>query len=450
MRDDGTSINNTTREKALEKYYTKDIHRIVMAHKRFARVVMPFMHSAVSQHISSGMYVDTTQPLFWGKKTGNDHAATIPQHTNGVSRRRLLVSNGSVNWKQELSDIPLTESMGAVQAYSSLVGGAGWINPDIIMAAEWLEGPFMWPPINRQMLGMCPSGEAIVRILDQAFTALGDRVMNPQPAPVFAHQRINATFPAFHRFNSTSATSGIPVPKPSSTDPFVEFFLGVVKSFITDIMRVNVDYIIGFAVGGTDEQDEGLTFAKVAKEYFTCDFENVLTCKKKTANVFVGGMAVIFILMGFYSALGSTAGIILGGISTPLMILWYVYGYSPACVPMVPECAVQDLIAVFRWLVPLQISWPVSLQKIPGCALNKYVPYEDCFISCSEPPFSYTSWEATVSWAACDWDPHWCHETVSEWAWDNNFFVLWTNLVTKFRVIEEVYTGISSDDLLQV
>lgn len=329
-----------------------------------------------------------------------------------------------------------------VQGYSSLIGGAGLTNPLLAGYDGWLEGPIQWPPIDRQVLGTCPVGVSVINILTRAFSVLGDHIINPKPVPVFAHQRMNATFPSIHRTNSTPLEHG-DFASTTSRDSWVQYVLGLIQSFVTDIMGIDIAFFVGFMTGDPQPGDGGLTLSGIFKTLLTCDFENIITCQKKTSNPFVGGLAVLFMLVFFYMMLGSLGGFILGGISVPLLVLWYVYGYSPMCVPLIPECAVLDLIGIVEWIVPVRLEWPDALQKTEGCALNASVPYRDCFISCGEPPFRYRSWESTVAWAACDWDPYWCRTVVTPWAIDNNFPLLWAELIDKFKVIQNDYNNVT-------
>jgi hypothetical protein len=101
------------------------------------------------------------------------------------------------------------------------------------------------------------------------------------------------------------------------------------------------------------------------------------------------------------------------------------------CVPMIPECAVADFLNVMKWLVPVQLTWPAALQKVPNCAFNQSVPFPDCFISCASAPYRYRSWEASAAWAAWDWDPEWAALTLTPWARENGLTLLWAELVDK-------------------
>ena len=163
------------------------------------REVMPFMHSA-SQHMSTAMRMPATRNGTLHRE-GTLQKIIDAHHYLSTNRRRLLVANGTSDWKAQLDTIPLTDALGAVQEYSSLVGGAGVVNP---LLPNWLDGPYQWPPIDRTLLGTCPTGVSIVKIITRAFGALGDHIMNPKPVPVFAHQRMNASFPSIHRYNGTT------------------------------------------------------------------------------------------------------------------------------------------------------------------------------------------------------------------------------------------------------
>jgi hypothetical protein len=372
-------------------------------HRKFARDIMPFLSHFYHTNISAS-----------GQAT--------------TASRRLLVTNGTIDWKSSLSGIPITEDIGAIQAYSTLIMN-GLTNPLLPeeTAESWLKGPFQWPPVNTNMYSSCPAGEAIVNILVHAFSALKEHITHPKPILQYKHQRINATFPQIHYYNE-------PLPEYSSvetasSDSLVQFILQKLKSFIVDILNIDFKYVIGFLVGGTDSKTtQGLTAAKLAKDLLTCDFDSILTCKDKRTNTFVGSLSVLLLMMGFYFALGSSATLILSGISLPLFILYYVYGYSPMCIPMVPECAVADFLSIAKWFIPIRIDWPPLLQRIPDCALNKSIPHQDCFISCADHPFRYRSWEASIAWAACDYDPSWCKRTLEPWAFNNGFTLLWSEI----------------------
>lgn len=54
-----------------------------------------------------------------------------------------------------------------------------------------------------------------------------------------------------------------------------------------------------------------------------------------------------------------------------------------------------------------------------------------------------------MAWAACDWNPTWCRETVAPWARANNLITLWSELSSKFNVIEVSQSQMHCDFLSQ-
>lgn len=371
----------------------------VERHKRFARDIMPFMH-AVSQHLSSPAFFlgENTTITKLTQAYEEDMIINAAVDAPMKSGRRLLQatttnstnSTTDLDWKQKLGITqPWTEGIGAVQAYSSLVIAAASANPMVDTYADWLDGPFQWPPLDRTAMGSCPSAEAAKSIITGAFVALRDHFRNPKPFPKYEHQRINSTFPSIHEHNFSAdpgwdnGTSSIA----KTSNPIVSITAGLVKTLLTDVFGISMAHVVGFFTGGFDTGDDDLTMAKFAKTWLSCDFQSVVDCQKKRVNAITGAMAVILILALLYIAFGSIAAFVLGSVGILPMVLWYVYGYSPACIPMVPECVLQDVLEGASWLLPVQLTWPASLQKIPGCALDPNVPYKDCFIPCSAEPF---------------------------------------------------------------
>lgn len=406
------STQNTTQNSTSAPRPPQAFLSAVERHRVFARDFMPFLHAA-SMHMSMSLSRQASTPTQWGANTSStpsfpysqedlakvvdDVVALGPPQSRppGGTGRRLLSNttepDPNADWKLRLQSLgshqgnPYQDtSLGSVQAYSTLVAGAGQSNPNLQTYEDWLDGPYQWPPLSRVSFQTCPSGEAIGKVLVSAFTVLKDHVTDPKPVLTFAHQRVNATLPPL--YNYTGELQERP-PSTDRRDPLVAFTLGWVKSLLTDVIGFDMRRIVGFFSGPTDPGDGTLTASGVVKSLTSCDFRNVIDCQKKRANTFVGALAVLFILLVIYMSMGSVASLLIGGISVPLLVMWYVYGYSPTCVPMVPECAVRDLLSVVGWLIPLRLEWPAMLQKVPNCALDPGIPYQDCFASCMDPPF---------------------------------------------------------------
>ncbi len=388
-------------------------------HRKFAAEIMPFVqglsrmmpkNSPDFENITVIPYTSFDEPVI------EDIIMT--------NRRKLLQilstdnSTTIMDWKDQLGIIePLTDGLGSIQAYSALVAGAGKTDPDIATYKDWLEGG-QWPPLDRTALGTCPSGAAVAKILIGAFEALKEQMIDPKPVNNFSHQKVNSTFPGFHYYNGTIGNDSIGnTGRILYTPPsIVTIVMGGFKSFIVNVLGIDIRYIIGFFTGGFDTGDDKLTLAKAFKGVMKCDFQNVMDCQKKRTNFFTGTLGVLLILGIIYASLGGLAAFLIGGVGVIPLVLWYVYGYSPSCIPMIPLCAVTDLLDTVTWLIPVQFIWPKMLQKIPNCAMDRNVSYVDCFIPCSDPPFRYNGWESTLAWAACDWNHDWCINKIAPWA----------------------------------
>lgn len=231
-------------------------------------------------------------------------------------------------------------------------------------------------------MGTCPSGEAAASIVIATFAILNDHLTAPQPSPAYRNQRIYETFPTIHRYNGTLVepsdnTSAAQTDQdPVTKDPIISIVVGVIRSFITDVVGIDTHQVVGFFTGGMDTLDDTITFAKVAKSALSCDFKSVIDCSGKRVDPITGAFAVCFVLACLYASFGSLGAFILGWLAVFPLVMWYVYGYSPLCIPMIPECTLVDILNVAATFVPLQLTWPARLQKIPGCALNESVPYQ--------------------------------------------------------------------------
>lgn len=427
----------------------KEFMQQVARNRQFARDIMPFVQglSHFYSPIHNPDYANLTILPFTDIDEPMIEDIINKQQMSGRRLLQLVEDNNSttiVDWKQELGIVePLTQTLGYIQKYSALVAVSAKKNPNVDGYIEWLNGED-WPPFNRQDLGSCPSGAAVAKLLVGAFEILKDQMMNPPPVANFSGQKVNATFPSFHWYNGTIGTqedTGRILYTPPS---IVSMVMGGFKSFIVDILGIDIRYVIGFFTGKLT--DDGLTLIKTAKGILKCDYKSVMDCQSKRSNFFTGALGVLLLLTLLYMSLGSMGALVLGGLGVVPLILWYVYGYSPSCLPMIPVCAVTDLLDTITWLIPIQLEWPSMLQKVPGCAMNESIPYQDCFIPCSDPPFRYVGWEATIAWAACDWNDDWCIKKVMPWARDNNFIILWSELVDKYNAIDNDRTGITPPD----
>jgi hypothetical protein len=87
----------------------------------------------------------------------------------------------------------------------------------------------------------------------------------------------------------------------------------------------------------------------------------------------------------------------------PVVLFWAMYNVSPLCWPMIPPRFVYDVHQELNALIPTQVTVPRYLVR-PRCTVagklsdGTYDP--TCFLSCSEPPFLFKSWQVA---SLCVW-----------------------------------------------
>ena len=123
-----------------------------------------------------------------------------------------------------------------------------------------------------------------------------------------------------------------------------------------------------------------------------CDFVSVQHCNRQRRSLWWGGI-VVAAFFAACSLLARFMGVPFVDYALVMayipFTLWYVFGYSITCLPLVPTCLSSELLAVFETLLPTSVSWPVQLQKWPGCldgapgADPLIAGTKDCFIPCT-------------------------------------------------------------------
>jgi hypothetical protein len=453
--------------------------------------LLPFMHAGlsmldfhtsyaynISKHIDSILYEmppftivsNTILPLnttiLPSNLTISNHLRHMLQFTANANTSNEdylnLTTLQESTWKDEIASIAsnsmYTSEIQMVQAYSALIAvGAhktAMLSSDF--ANRWREGPFLWPvsivedrEISKEDdFYYCPSGESAAHVIVSAFVSLQQQLTlnslstpNAQPATTTpsSSARVSTSFPKIHKGSNMSLlnkSKNIQLP----LGPFGHFEL---DSSENTWVREVLLYTLGFLTGNSSEPDGGYTASKLLREYFVCSFDEVIMkCQRKRTSLVAGTVSILLLLALYCVAFGASAPIFLSFISITAMILWHVYGYSPACLPMIPPCIVEDVAHILQWLIPLQMQWPNALENIPGCAYNVSVPVDSCFVSCKDPPFEYGAphphqgWEASVAWLLCDWDPVWCSTAVPSWLQRN---IQSTTIIptTFYRMLEQ-------------
>eukprot|EP00960_Hanusia_phi_P022541 666943-Hanusia_phi.AAC.10 len=141
------------------------------------------------------------------------------------------------------------------------------------------------------------------------------------------------------------------------------------------------------------------------RSLFQCDRQAVMLCTRHRYTLLVSGFVIGVIWAGLATA-ASAFGIPYAQAALwvlyPPVVVYYAFGVSPLCLPMIPTCLFSDLVDALNFLFPAKLAFPDSLQAYPGCldfanATNRSA----CIVPCSRYPFEYTSWEPELAWWSC-------------------------------------------------
>jgi len=89
-----------------------------------------------------------------------------------------------------------------------------------------------------------------------------------------------------------------------------------------------------------------------------------VSCSRHTRDLFASFWVFVFFYVVLYiitSTLGLSALPTLFLLSYPLFTLWYVYGMSPFCLPMLPPCLLDDVQELIRNTLPVNFHYPSKL-----------------------------------------------------------------------------------------
>ena len=122
----------------------------------------------------------------------------------------------------------------------------------------------------------------------------------------------------------------------------------------------------------------------------------------------------IFVFVLFYGVILLITGALgVPGLSTyflmsfPVFIIWYVYGVSFRCFPLLPPCLMDDIIHAVETAFPTAIGYPPRLLCNASQANETFIdPDQACFTPCESLHFE--TWADPLAFALCDLDRGWC------------------------------------------
>jgi len=318
--------------------------------------------------------------------------------TFNTAKRKLL---GYIETIESVQDFTVSVVLG--DGATQIVSGE--------QAAAYVSGPVEWPPkyvywdATLKCAPVTNLFDLTVRCVNLLWmyydTAAADRPIRPQVKRGLSYAFDGFQLKTIASDNTTRASA------------LGESYMAQFVHAVLDLVGVRTAHVRAFLVAAPD----------VLKRFVICDVDAVMFCSEQhhsLVNSFIA-MAVtclvLIIVSSFFGMTFVTSLVVLGFIA---MTVFYAFGYSPLCAPMLPTCLMEELAFTVRWLLPQRIEWPASIQRVPDCANNVSSRADlltsevvQCIIPCSEHPFLFTSWEDVFMFTVCDLSADACESTVT-------------------------------------
>ena len=355
-------------------------------------------------------------PFVWVHNSNTQKPRSPNTTTNNVTHSNATIYYNAThthNMRQLLQNSFL-ENVASTQLYSwdiALGDGATQIIKGST-SEEFLRGPTEWPPkyVYWDDSLQCPVFTNAWGVVARSSNLLYKFYTNQGPSPTMVLYDIAAAFPDLKRYeynisNQTLDNQGY------QDDATPKTFI----AWVQDTLLQYADYmgLTEGLVAGIYKQIPG-----TVADFLTCDVEAIMFCSEHkvsliASSIVVGSfMLIIVTVVGFI--LPSTP---INSIAVLLFVsatMYYSFGISPVCSPMIPTCLIKELIYTVDTIFPASVAIPRSFEKSVGCSNEYYtlrdnnetqlIGYNaaDCIVSCSEPPFHFTDWYTNIAWYMCD------------------------------------------------
>jgi hypothetical protein len=265
--------------------------------------------------------------------------------------------------------------------------------PSAEMVYEWSQGPYTWPPNYKYWKGKdsCAVVSTAINVVRNGLevTVKYYQSTPPEPQPV--------VWPSLP-INSNA--------KLELSTPDLADVTGTILHYTDQVL--NRTTVIEFL--------DNAPYAKSIKSLVQCNFTRIQTCQDRY-NLLQSVLQVtaILLVIGIVGRLLEVPYIeaILIIFFVPL-VMYSAYGYALTCSPLIPTCALQDLLAILEYFIPESIEWPDALVTTPGCREVA------CMRSCvNEPYIGFASWRDHLAWAMCEIDSAWCNRVANSLALDD-------------------------------
>ena len=266
----------------------------------------------------------------------------------------------------------------------------------VAVAQSWLRDGFAWR--KTAFTGSCPPVQAawssatqVVRVLRQYYVHFvqihAPRNISRSLRAVLPDLRApaNATRPA-----STGRAASAPIGSTRAIGAAV--LEGALWAL--GMTRGDVAWFLSDPCGGRDcTESNRWTLTYLVESVTFCDFEAVTYCSARRRDMVSCALFALLV----YAAVAALAGFLgvpaVGTVAfylIPFFVLWYSTGVSPACLPMLPTCLLDDLLAAVGGILPVSAALPPLLLAANGTTLR----------SCEELQFG--SWRDPIAFLLCD------------------------------------------------
>ena len=177
-------------------------------------------------------------------------------------------------------------------------------------------------------------------------------------------------------------------------------YSGAAVRTVLSVFGSTVDDVVNFFTSTEIGNNQNLIFNYILTSLTSCDYAGLMMCQNHTRDFF-SALVLAFVFYLFVNSVLSFFGVPIVGTllfySIPLLALWYSYGVSPLCFPMVPPCFADDILSRINSVFPLSTNLP------PGLFCEHNVTSR-CLVKCSSLGFDHWQDPLAYAVAAAGWD----------------------------------------------
>jgi hypothetical protein len=248
--------------------------------------------------------------------------------------------------------------------------------PSAEMANVWTQGPYTWPPNFHYWKGeqSCAVVSTAMNVVKNGLDVTMKFYQDAAPGPK------KVTWPGL----------------PFNDDPHLQF-QAPASADVGEAIRAYADQVLNKTY--VEEFLDNAPYAAGIRSLIQCNFTRIQTCHDRYD--LLGSVAQVIVVMlavGFVGKLLEIpyVEVLLFVFFVPL-VMYSAYGYALTCAPLVPVCALRDLIAILDYFIPESVVWPDALVQTPGCT------EVSCMKSCVDGQhIGFLSWNDHAAWALCE------------------------------------------------